>query len=55
MNDEQLKQRIAYLIEHGGICDDPLNDIRRHIQYLYWLGAINALGLLTDVVLHALT
>jgi len=52
MNDEQLKQRIAYLVEHGGICDDPLHDIRRHIRLLYWLGAGGTITLLLDIGLH---
>jgi hypothetical protein len=52
MNDEQLRQRIAYLVEHGGICDDPLHDIRRHIRLLYWLGAVGALALALDLGLH---
>lgn len=29
MSDEQIRQRIAYLIEHGGIYDDPIADVRR--------------------------
>lgn len=40
MNDEQLKQRIAYLVEHGGICEDPLVDIRRHIRLLFAMNAL---------------
>lgn len=54
MNDEQLKQRIAYLVEHGGICDDPLNEIRAHIRRLYWLGAAGATALLLDIGVHAM-
>ena len=38
MNDEHLKQRIAYLVEHGGIADaDPLEGIRRDVRILYFL------------------
>lgn len=29
MSDEQIKQRIAYLVEHGGLYDDPIADVRR--------------------------
>jgi hypothetical protein len=29
MSDEQIRQRIAYLVEHGGLYDDPLADVRR--------------------------
>ena len=39
MNDEQIKQRIAYLVEHGGICDDPLNEIRRTARIALGLAA----------------
>jgi hypothetical protein len=31
MSDEQIKQRIAYLVEHGGVWDDPHDDIRRKV------------------------
>ena len=29
MSDEQIKQRINYLVEHGGLYDDPIADVRR--------------------------
>lgn len=29
MTDEQTKQRIAYLVEHGGLYEDPIADVRR--------------------------
>lgn len=32
MNNEEIKQRIAYLIEHGGIWDDPADDVRRWLR-----------------------
>lgn len=32
MDDEQLTQRIKYLVEHGGLYDDPLGDIRRYAR-----------------------
>ena len=42
MNDQQLKQRIASLVEHGGIAEvDPLVEIRRHMR---WLAALSAAG-----------
>lgn len=44
MND-QLKQRIQYLIEHGGLIDDPLADIRHRTRVAVWLsGASVALN-----------
>lgn len=36
MNDERLRQRIAYLVENGAL-DDPLDDIRRRVVILSWL------------------
>ena len=36
MNDEQLKQRIAYLIENG-VVDDPLDIVNKRMQRLAWL------------------
>lgn len=29
MSNEEIQQRIKYLVEHGGLYDDPLADIRR--------------------------
>ena len=29
MSDEQIRQRISYLVEHGGLYDDPIADVRR--------------------------
>lgn len=37
MNDEEIKQRIRYLVEHGGIWDDPLAELRRSVRLLYWM------------------
>ena len=31
MTNEEIKQRIQYLVEHGGVWDDPIADLRRHI------------------------
>lgn len=45
MNDEQLKQRIRYLMEHGGVWDDPLADIRRNVR---WAVGIALLALLLE-------
>lgn len=35
MNDEQIKQRIKYLVEHGGVFDDPICALRRQVRVLY--------------------
>jgi hypothetical protein len=32
MTNEEIKQRIQYLIEHGGVWDDPLDDLRRLVR-----------------------
>lgn len=37
MNDEQIKQRIKYLVEHGGIYDDPISSLQRQVRVLYVL------------------
>lgn len=41
MDDQQLNQRIQYLVEHGGIWDDPLAQIRkRQTWHLIALGVL---------------
>jgi hypothetical protein len=46
--NEQIKQRIAYLVEHGGLYEDPLDDIRMQLSRLWWVAGVGcfALGLL---------
>jgi hypothetical protein len=39
MSDEQIKQRIKYLVEHGGIYDDPIDDLRQRVRVLSWMTA----------------
>lgn len=52
MNDHEIKQRIAYLVEHGGICDDPLQDMRRDIRILFAMNAAACtMGLLGLILL----
>lgn len=34
MTHEEIKQRIAYLVEHGGLWDDPIEDIRRQLRWV---------------------
>lgn len=48
MSNEEIKQRIQYLIEHGGVWDDPLADLRQQIRRAIVLSAI---GLLVTWVL----
>ena len=40
MDDNTLEQRIKYLVEHGGVWDDPLADIRRGVRWAVGLGAL---------------
>lgn len=54
MNDERLRQRIAYLVEHG-VVDDPLDGLHRRVQRLQWLvGAALTLNV-GQLLVHALT
>lgn len=39
MDDNTLEQRIRYLIEHGGVWDDPLVELRRLVRIAVGLGA----------------
>ena len=55
MNDQQLKQRIAYLVEHGGVAEqDPLEAIHRRVRILYFIVAVTlALDMVQVVKLFA--
>ena len=35
-----IEQRIKYLVEHGGMWDDPLDDIRRGVRWAVGIGAV---------------
>lgn len=51
MNDERLRQRIAYLVENG-VVDDPLDEIRRQVRTLFYMtGAACSMGLLGLILL----
>ena len=50
MNDEQLKQRLKYLMEHGGVWDDPLADIRRGVRWAVGIGGLALVLALADLV-----
>jgi hypothetical protein len=47
MSNEEIQQRIAYLVEHGGLYDDPIEDIRKtaRIAVLLSLATLIVLGL----------
>lgn len=49
MTNEEIKQRIQYLIEHGGVWDDPLGDIRRQVR---WALGISLVTLMLVATLH---
>ena len=51
MNDQQLKQRIAYLVEHGGIHEDPLTEIRRDVRVLYVVLGVMAMFELAELLM----
>jgi hypothetical protein len=50
VSNEQIQQRIKYLVEHGGLWDDPLDGLRRQIR---WAIGLAALGLVVTWVLVA--
>lgn len=51
MNDEELKQRIKYLVEHGGLWDDPINDIRRKVHAALILAGASAVFTVIDITI----
>jgi hypothetical protein len=50
VKDEQLQQRIKYLMEHGGVWDDPLADIRRNVRWAVGMGALALLIELASLI-----
>jgi hypothetical protein len=50
MDDNTLEQRIRYLIEHGGVYDDPLDDIRRGIRWAIGIGAVALICALANLL-----
>lgn len=51
MTDDEIKQRIKYLVEHGGLYDDPIQDLRRSVRLLQWLvGTALSLNLVNNVL-----
>lgn len=45
MSDEHIRQRIAYLVEHGGLYDDPIADIRQQLRRLWWVAGVGSFAL----------
>lgn len=54
MNDEELKQRIKYLVEHGGLWDDPLADVRRTARRAVWFAGGAAGIAVAEMIVHLL-
>lgn len=52
MTNEEIKQRIQYLIEHGGLWDDPMADIRRTARISLWLSATTLATLALVLFVH---
>lgn len=56
MSKEEIEQRIKYLVEHGGIWEDPTDEIRRMVsvnRILAGLLVVLVLGnLAVQVMLH---
>ena len=52
MSNEEIRQRIQYLIEHGGVYDDPLADLRRMARLGVGLGALALVVCVAEMVLH---
>lgn len=47
MSDEEIKQRIAYLVQHGGLYDDPLSDLRRGVR---WAISLSGLAFVVSLI-----
>lgn len=47
MPDDDVKQRVQYLVEHGGVYDDPLADIRRLAR---WAIGVSSVALVLGVI-----
>lgn len=52
MSNEDIKQRIQYLIEHGGVYDDPLADIRRMARLAVALGTLAVVICIVEMAWH---
>ena len=52
MSNEEIKQRIQYLIEHGGLYDDPLGELRRMARLGVALGAVAVAICLVEMAVH---
>lgn len=53
MSNEEIRQRIAYLVEHGGLYDDPLEDIRRTARTAKILAGLAVILTALDILVVA--
>lgn len=51
MSNEEIRQRIQYLVEHGGLYDDPLEDLRRQARNTRWAVCALTLALAANLVM----
>lgn len=54
MSDEQIKQRIKYLVEHGGLWDDPIEDLRRGVRMALMLAGASAAFTVLDILIDVI-
>lgn len=54
MSNEEINQRIKYLVEHGGLWDDPLGDLRRLARVGVALAAVVTVCVWVNLALHVL-
>lgn len=52
MSNEEIRQRIQYLIEHGGLWDDPMADIRKTARTSLWLSVATLVTLTLVLIFH---
>lgn len=52
MSHEEIKQGIKYLVEHGGLYDDPIEDVRRTTNRNKIIAGAILLVALVDLSLH---
>lgn len=51
MTNTEIEQRIRYLVEHGGVYDDPHEDIRRKVNTNRILAVVALVLVAVDVAI----
>lgn len=54
MTKEEIQQRIRYLVEFGGVYDDPMDEVRRNVAINRVLAGL-AIGLVVVDLIFELT